>query len=88
MARTASTRPRSSGKRNRVRERWEQRGFSPAGLLNLWASFSEVDTFRCFACGGVQTIKIVGPSEYRQAKSQTIMKSNFLPENFRAAVQA
>jgi len=26
----------SSGKRNRVRERWAQRGFSPADLLNLW----------------------------------------------------
>ena len=26
----------SSGKRNRVQERWTQRGFSPADLLNLW----------------------------------------------------
>ena len=36
MARTASAHSRSSGKRNRVRERWAQRGFSPADLLNLW----------------------------------------------------
>ena len=36
MARTASTHSVSSGKRNRVRERWAQRGFSPADLLNLW----------------------------------------------------
>jgi hypothetical protein len=26
----------SSGERNRARERWTQRGFSPADLLNLW----------------------------------------------------
>jgi acetyl esterase/lipase len=35
-AKTASTRLQSSSKRNRVRERWAQRGFSPADLLNLW----------------------------------------------------
>jgi hypothetical protein len=29
------------------------------------AAFSEVDTFRCFACGDVQTIEIVGSCEYR-----------------------
>ncbi len=34
MAKTASTGSRSSG--NRLRERWAQRGFSPADLLNLW----------------------------------------------------
>jgi acetyl esterase/lipase len=27
---------KSSGKGNRIRERWAQRGFSPADLLNLW----------------------------------------------------
>jgi acetyl esterase/lipase len=36
VARAASTQSRSSGKRSRVRERWAQRGFSPADLLNLW----------------------------------------------------
>ena len=36
MARTAPTHSRSSAKRNRVRERWAQRGFSPTDLLNLW----------------------------------------------------
>ena len=36
MARTASTHSRSSAKRNRAWERWVQRGFSPADLLNLW----------------------------------------------------
>jgi len=35
-AKSASTRLQSSGKRNRVQERWAQRGFSPADLLNLW----------------------------------------------------
>ena len=36
VARAASTQSRSSDKRSRVRERWAQRGFSPADLLNLW----------------------------------------------------
>ena len=36
MARTASTRSKPSGKRNRMREVWAQRGFSPVDLLNLW----------------------------------------------------
>jgi acetyl esterase/lipase len=36
VAGTASTRSRSAGNRNHLRERWVQRGFSPAGLLNLW----------------------------------------------------
>ena len=36
MAKIASTRLRSSGNRNRLRERWAQRDFSPADLLNLW----------------------------------------------------
>jgi acetyl esterase/lipase len=33
---TASTLSGSSSKRKRVQERWAQRGFSPADLLNLW----------------------------------------------------
>lgn len=36
MAKTTSTCSRSSGNRSRLRERWTQRGFSPADLLNLW----------------------------------------------------
>ena len=36
MAKTASRRSRSSGNHNLIRERWTQRGFSPADLLNLW----------------------------------------------------
>jgi acetyl esterase/lipase len=36
VARTASTHSRSSGKSNRIRQRWAQRSFSPADLLNLW----------------------------------------------------
>ena len=36
MAWTPSTRSRSPGKRNRIRERWARRGSSPADLLNLW----------------------------------------------------
>jgi acetyl esterase/lipase len=36
VAKIASTRSRSSGSHNRLRERWVQRGFSPADLLNLW----------------------------------------------------
>ncbi len=52
MARTASTRPRSSGKRNRVRERWEQRGFSPADLLNLWEPIGAWEQHLGLAYGG------------------------------------
>jgi acetyl esterase/lipase len=51
VARTASTRPRSSGKRNRVRERWEQRGFSPADLLNLWEPSGAWEQHRGLAYG-------------------------------------
>ena len=29
------------------------------------AAFSEVDTFRCFACGDVQTMEIVSPCVHR-----------------------
>jgi acetyl esterase/lipase len=36
VARTTSRHSVRSGKRNPVRERWTQRGFSPADLLNLW----------------------------------------------------
>jgi acetyl esterase/lipase len=36
MARTAFKRFQLPGKGNRARERWGQRGFSPADLLNLW----------------------------------------------------
>jgi len=36
MARTAFKRFKLPGKGNRARERWGQRGFSPADLLNLW----------------------------------------------------
>jgi acetyl esterase/lipase len=36
VAETASTHSGSSSKRKRVQERWAQRGFSPADLLNLW----------------------------------------------------
>ena len=52
MARTAFTRYRSSGKRNRVRERWEQRGFSPADLLNLWEPIGAWEQHRGLAYGG------------------------------------
>jgi acetyl esterase/lipase len=36
VARIALRHSVSPGKRNRVREHWRQRGFSPADLLNLW----------------------------------------------------
>jgi len=52
VARTAFTRYRSSGKRNRVRERWEQRGFSPADLLNLWEPIGAWEQHRGLAYGG------------------------------------
>ena len=52
MARTASTRSRSSDKRNRVRERWAQRGFSPADLLNLWEPSGAWERYRGLAYGG------------------------------------
>ena len=52
MAKTASTRPRSSGKRNHVRERWAQRSFSPADLLNLWEPIGAWERHRGLAYGG------------------------------------
>ena len=51
MARTASTHSRSSAKRNRVRERWAQRGFSPTDLLNLWKPNGTWEQYRCLAYG-------------------------------------
>jgi acetyl esterase/lipase len=36
VTKTASRRSRSSGNHNQIRERWAQRGFSSADLLNLW----------------------------------------------------
>ena len=52
MARTASTHPRSSDKRNRAWERWVQRGFSPADLLNLWEPSGAWEQHRGLAYGG------------------------------------
>ena len=51
MARTASRHSVSSGKRNRVRERWTQRGFSPADLLNLWRPSGAWEEYRGLAYG-------------------------------------
>src|SRR5450756_1908542 len=52
LARTASTRPRSSGKRHHVRERWAKRSFSPADLLNLWEPIGAWERHRGLAYGG------------------------------------
>jgi acetyl esterase/lipase len=41
----------SSGKRYRVRERWTQRGFSPADLLNLWQPNGAWEEHRSLAYG-------------------------------------
>ena len=41
----------SSGKRNRDRERWTQRGFSPADLLNLWQPSGAWEEHRGLAYG-------------------------------------
>jgi acetyl esterase/lipase len=41
----------SSGKRNRVRERWRQRDFSPADLLNLWQPSGAWEEHRGLAYG-------------------------------------
>ena len=41
----------SSGKRNRVRERWTQRGFSTADLLNLWRPSGAWEEYRGLAYG-------------------------------------
>ena len=51
MARTASRHSVSSGKRNRVRERRTQRGFSPADLLNLWRPSGAWEEYRGLAYG-------------------------------------
>jgi acetyl esterase/lipase len=52
VARTASTYSRSSGKGNRVREQWAQRGFSPANLLNLWKPNGAWEKYGGLAYGG------------------------------------
>ena len=41
MTRTASTHSKPSGKRNRMRKVWAQRGLSPVDLLNLWKPTGE-----------------------------------------------
>ena len=51
MARTAPTHSRSAAKRNRVRERWAQRGFSPNDLLNLWKPNGAWEQYRGLAYG-------------------------------------
>ena len=48
----------SSGKRNRVRERWTQRGFSPADLLNLWPPSGAWEEHRGLAYGQGQRQKL------------------------------
>jgi acetyl esterase/lipase len=52
VAKTASTHSRSSGKRNRLRERWAQRGFSPADLLNLVKPTGAWEQHTSLAYGG------------------------------------
>ena len=51
MARTASTHSRSSGKSNRIRQRWAQRGFSAADLLNLWQPSGAWEEYHGLAYG-------------------------------------
>ena len=51
MARTAPTHSQSAAKRNRVRERWAQRGFSPTDLLNLWKPNGAWEQYRGLAYG-------------------------------------
>ncbi len=51
MARSVSRHSVSSGKRNRGRERWTQRGFSPADLLNLWQPIGAWEEYRGLAYG-------------------------------------
>jgi hypothetical protein len=52
VARITSAHSRSSGKRNRARERWAQRGFSPADLLNLWEPSGAWEQYCGLAYGG------------------------------------
>lgn len=52
MAKTTSTCSRSSGNRSRLRERWTQRGFSPADLLNLWKPNGAWEQHAGLAYGG------------------------------------
>jgi acetyl esterase/lipase len=51
VARTAPTHSRSAAKRNRIRERWAQRGFSPNDLLNLWKPNGAWEQYRGLAYG-------------------------------------
>jgi hypothetical protein len=51
VARTLSTQSVSSGKRNRTRERWAERAFSPVDLLNLWEPTGAWEEYRGLAYG-------------------------------------
>ena len=60
ITRTASTNSLLSGKRNRVEERWAQRGFSPADLLNLWKPNGAWEKYDGLAYGGKPRQKLDG----------------------------
>jgi hypothetical protein len=65
VARTASRHSVLRGKRDRVREHWAQRPFSPVDLLNLWEPTGAWEEYRGLAYGeGLrhQGVRAVAPA--------------------------
>jgi acetyl esterase/lipase len=62
-----------SGKRNRVRERWTQRGFSPADLLNLWQPNGAWEEYRDLAYGERPRQKLVVYKPRHAAKAPVVV---------------
>jgi acetyl esterase/lipase len=67
VARNAST--HSSGKHNRVRERWAQRAFSPVDLLNLWEPTGAWEEYPdlCYGAGPRQRLDVYRPRHAAKA---------------------
>jgi acetyl esterase/lipase len=69
VARTVSTHSVSSGKRNRIRERWAQRAFSPVDLLNLWEPTGAWEEYPglCYGAGPRQKLDVYRPRHATKA---------------------
>ena len=69
MARTVSTHSVSSGKRNRIRERWAQRAFSPVDLLNFWEPTGAWEEYPglCYGAGPRQRLDVYRPRHAAKA---------------------
>lgn len=85
MARTPPTRSRSPGKRNRIRERWAQRGFSPADLLNLWKPNGAWEKYDGLAYGGKPRQKLDVFKPRHAAKAPDLLRHRYLAVDHGAA---